>query len=72
MSSGGPNAGANGRLDRASARLDMELKDRFGGQVEPRELFLVPLPAIEEAIEKLKEGTIGTYRYDAETARIVE
>jgi hypothetical protein len=54
----------------ASARLDMELKDRFGGQVEPREWFLVPLPAIEEAIEKLKEGSIGNYRYDAETARV--
>lgn len=56
----------------ASARLDMELKDRFGGQVEPREWFLVPLSAIEEAIGKLKEGSIRNYRYDAETARIVE
>jgi hypothetical protein len=54
-----------------SARLDLELKDRFGAQVEPREWFLVPLPVIEEAIEKLKEGSIGSYRYDAETARIV-
>ena len=26
-----------------SARLDLELKDRFGAQVEPREWFLVPL-----------------------------
>jgi len=53
------------------ARLDLELKDRFGGQVEPREWFLVPLPAIEEAIEKVKEGTIGNFRYDREKARIV-
>ena len=55
-----------------SARLDLELKDRFGGQVEPREWFLVPLKAIEEAIEKLKEGSIGNYRYDATTAEIAE
>jgi hypothetical protein len=55
----------------ASARLDMELKDRFGGQVEPREWFLVPLPVIEEVIEKLIEGSIGGYRYDAKTACIV-
>lgn len=54
-----------------SARLDMELKDRFGGQVEPREWFLVPLPVIEEAIQKLMDGTIGNFRYDPAAARIV-
>lgn len=51
-----------------SARLDLQLKDRFGSQVEPREWFLVPLPVIDEAIQKIKEGTIGDFRYDAETA----
>ena len=50
-----------------SARLDLELKDRFGGQVEPREWFLVPLTVIEEAIQKLKGGTIGSFRYDPES-----
>lgn len=54
-----------------SARLDLELKDRFGSGVEPREWFLVPLPLIEEAIQKLKEGTIGDFRYDPKTAQIV-
>jgi hypothetical protein len=54
-----------------SVRLDLELKDRFGFDVAPREWFLVPFPVIEEAIEKLKQGTIGDYRYDAETAQIV-
>jgi hypothetical protein len=54
------------------ARLDVELKDRFGGQVEPREWFLVPLPAIEEAIERIKDGTIGNFRYDRATARLIE
>ena len=34
-----------------SARLDLELKDRFGSQVEPQEWFLVPLDAIEEAVK---------------------
>jgi hypothetical protein len=52
-------------------RLDLELKDRFGGQVEPREWFLVPFNAIEEAVEKIKLGTIGNFRYDTETARVV-
>ena len=55
-----------------SARLDFELRDRFGGQVEPREWFLVPLPVVEEAIQKLKDGSIGNYRYDPQAARIVE
>ena len=53
-----------------SARLDMELKDRFGSQVEPREWFLVPLPVIDEAIQKIKDGTIGGFRYDPNTASL--
>lgn len=54
-----------------NARLDMELKDRFGGQVEPREWFLVPLPVIEQTIAKLIEGSIENYRYDSKTARLL-
>ena len=53
------------------ARLDFELKDRFGSQVEPREWFLVPLPVIEEFIEKLKAGTVAMFRYDPKQAAIV-
>lgn len=55
----------------ATARLDMELKDRFGGQVEPQEWFLVPLPVIEEAIEKLIGGSITRFRYDEKSACVV-
>ena len=54
-----------------SARLDLQLKDRFGFDVEPREWFLVPLPVIEEAIEKLMDGTLPKYSYDPEEGRIV-
>lgn len=56
----------------SSARLDFGLRDRFGGGVEPREWFLVPFPVIEEAIDKLKDGSIANFRYDRDTARIVE
>lgn len=56
----------------AHARLDLALKDRFGGHVEPREWFLVPLPVIEEAIEKLVDGTIDNFRYDPERAALVK
>jgi Meiotically up-regulated gene 113 len=54
-----------------NARLHLELKDRFGGQVEPREWFLIPLPVIDEAIQRIKDGTIGDFRYDVESASLV-
>jgi hypothetical protein len=56
----------------ASARLDLELQDRFGSSVEPREWFLVPLAAIDETIQKIKDGTIGEFQYAPETASLVE
>ncbi|HLI19813.1 MAG TPA: GIY-YIG nuclease family protein, partial [Stellaceae bacterium] len=52
------------------ARLDIEIKDRFGNPVVPREWFLVPLHAIDEAVEKIKNGTIGDYIYNPNTARL--
>lgn len=56
----------------ASARLDLELKDRFGFDVTPREWFLVPLPVIQEAVQKLMDGTIGDYCYDTESAKLLK
>ncbi|MEQ9621604.1 GIY-YIG nuclease family protein [Coleofasciculus chthonoplastes] len=53
-----------------NVRLDMELRDRFGIPVQPREWFLVPLEAIEEVIAKIKAGTIDQFRYDPETASL--
>jgi hypothetical protein len=54
------------------ARLDVQLQDRFGIPVNPREWFLVPLEAIEAAIEKIKEGTIDQFRYDPKTASLTQ
>ena len=53
------------------ARLDLQLQDRFGCDVTPREWFLIPIPAIEEAVKMLMDGTILDYRYDPQTAQIV-
>lgn len=53
-----------------AARLDIEIKDRFGNPVVPREWFLVPLFVVNEAVERIKDGTITQYRYDPETASL--
>jgi hypothetical protein len=53
------------------ARLDIEIKDRFGNPVVPREWFLVPLFVIDAVVEKIKDATIGDYRYDAKAAKLV-
>jgi hypothetical protein len=54
------------------ARLDIEIKDRFGHPVVPREWFLVPLFVIDEAVEKIKNGTISNFRYDPKSASLVD
>lgn len=54
------------------ARLDIEIKDRFGKPVVPREWFLVPVFVINEAVERIKDGTITDYVYDPKAARLVK
>lgn len=51
-----------------AVRLDMELIDRFDAPVKPKEWFMVPLKAIEEAVEKINDGTLDQFRYDKEIA----
>ncbi|MGH7002103.1 MAG: GIY-YIG nuclease family protein, partial [Stellaceae bacterium] len=53
-----------------AARLDIEIKDRFGQPVIPREWFLAPLFVIDEAVERIKNGTITGYTYDPKTASL--
>jgi hypothetical protein len=54
------------------ARLNIEIKDRFGNPVIPREWFLVPLFVINEAVERIKDGTITEFNYDPKAARLVQ
>lgn len=54
-----------------SARLDIEINDRFGHPVVPREWFLVPRFVIDDVVEKIKDGTIGEYVYDMKSAALV-
>jgi hypothetical protein len=54
------------------AQLDIEIKDRFGNPVKPREWFLVPLFIVNEVVERIKDGRITEYVYDPMTARLVK
>jgi len=53
------------------ARLSVNIVDRFGKPVIPREWFLVPLFIIDEVVEKIKDGTLVNYRYDMTHVRLV-
>jgi len=54
-----------------SAKLDIQINDRFGKPVIPREWFLVPLFIVDEVVEKIKDGSISEYRYDTKNVKLV-
>lgn len=53
------------------AKLDIEIKDRFGNPVVPQEWFLVPVTLIDEAVAKITDQSISNFKYDAAIASIV-
>ena len=53
-------------------QVDIEIKDRFGYPVRPREWFLVPVFIVNEVVERIKDGTITQYVYDPNAARLVK
>ncbi len=53
------------------AQMDIEIQDRFGNLVKPREWFLVPHFVVDEAVERIKDGTIPEFVYDPSTAHLV-
>ena len=54
------------------ARFDVEILDRFGRPVVPREWFMVPLFVVDEAVERIRDRTIVDYRYDPASAKLVK
>lgn len=54
----------------STARLDLVITDRFGNPIKPREWFLVPLSAIDSAVQKIQDGTISEVEYDPASARL--
>jgi hypothetical protein len=54
-----------------SAQLDLTIEDRFGAPVKPREWFMVPLHVIDEAVQRIIDGSIADTVYNLETAQLV-
>jgi hypothetical protein len=54
------------------ARYDVEIRDRFGRPVVPREWFMVPLFVIDEAVERIRDRSIVDFTYDPKAARLVQ
>lgn len=54
-----------------TVRLDIEIPDRFGKPVVPQEWFLVPLFIIDEAVARIKDGTISNYVYAPNSAELI-
>lgn len=55
----------------APALFDLTIPDRFGNQVKPREWFLVPLNVVDEAVQRIRDGSIVGLRYDPQSGRLV-
>ena len=56
----------------APARLELTVPDRFGNPVQPREWFLAPLSVIDEAVNRIIDGSITSYVYDPAAVALVE
>ena len=54
-----------------SAKLDIQINDRFGNPVVPREWFLVPLFIVDEVVERIKDGSLSKYHYDKNKAELI-
>lgn len=55
----------------APAQIDLTIPDRFGHPVKPREWFLVPLQAIDDAVQRIRDGSITNVVYDTTQAMLV-
>lgn len=55
----------------APAQLDLMIHDRFGHPVKPKEWFLVPLQVIDEAVKRIRDGTIVDFVYDPKAASLI-
>lgn len=55
-----------------TARLDIQINDRFGNPIFPREWFLVPLFIIDDVVEKIKDESLSKYRYEINEVKLIK
>jgi hypothetical protein len=55
-----------------SAKLNIQITDRFGKPISPREWFLVPIFIIDEVVNKIKDGTLSGYQYDPTSVSLIK
>lgn len=53
-----------------AAQINLSIPDRFGHIVKPREWFLVPLHVINEAVDRIRDRSIVSYRYDPQAGQL--
>jgi hypothetical protein len=56
----------------AAAQLDLTIPDRFGHMVKPREWFVIPLQVIDEAVDRIRDRSITTFRYSPSDGKLVQ
>lgn len=54
-----------------AVRFDIEIPDRFGKTVRPREWFMAPLPIIDEIVGRIGDGSLVGMSYDPAKATLV-
>lgn len=54
----------------ATAQINLQIRDRFGHLVKPREWFVVPLSVINEAVERIRDRSITSYLYDPNSGHL--
>src|SRR5690606_27244295 len=58
-------------IHRVFAAAQVDLTIQLGNPVKPREWFLVPLAVINEAVERIRDGSITGYTYDPKQAALI-
>ena len=54
-----------------AVRFDVEIPDRFGKAVRPREWFLVPLHIVDDIVARIADGTLAGMTYDPHVVALV-
>lgn len=54
-----------------NARIDITIPSYHGRQKPAKEWFLVPLSVIDEAIKRIKDGSIDAYIYDQKAMKLI-